>query len=440
MENNEDKVQEIKLIKTENKVSMDINQYIQEDEYHDSSYKDHNPQNDKAQTEKSDIEVSINLDKFIVQKKIGSGSFGKVYQIKDKITGEILASKVSIKELDEFDDDMIINISREINIISKLNHPSILKFIGFSLYDFKNKSRPVIITEYASKGALSEYIQGSKLNDTLKLILIYGIASAMSYLHSHNIIHRDLKPSNILLDDFLFPKIADFGLSKVKLQKHDNFNLQSANSLKGTPMYISPEIWERFEYSKAADVYAFGIIVYEIVTEEVPFPNVHFFDFPIKVKNGYRPEFKKLIPKSYQNLIEHCWSQEPSNRPTFDDILKQLREDKEFITESCKVIEYQCYINYIDQYQKSFDSSESKIIFQKNFLSESSKVIEKFNSKTVKNIADFSSIIKNVISFRFYNSLSENCKELINESYKDPQKQFLIGLSLIEGRNDFPIH
>ena len=239
MENNEDKVQEIKLIKTENKVSMDINQYIQEDEYHDSSYKDHNPQNDKAQTEKSDIEVSINLDKFIVQKKIGSGSFGKVYQIKDKITGEILASKVSIKELDEFDDDMIINISREINIISKLNHPSILKFIGFILYDFKNKSRPVIITEYASKGALSEYIQESKLNDTLKLILIYGIASAMSYLHSHNIIHRDLKPSNILLDDFLFPKIADFGLSKVKLQSHDN--LKSANSLKGTQYIYHPK-------------------------------------------------------------------------------------------------------------------------------------------------------------------------------------------------------
>ena len=69
MENNEDKVQEIKLIKTENKVSMNINQYIKEDEYHDSTYKDHHPQNDKVQTEKSDTEVSINLDKFIIQKK-----------------------------------------------------------------------------------------------------------------------------------------------------------------------------------------------------------------------------------------------------------------------------------------------------------------------------------------------------------------------------------
>ena len=76
--------------------------------------------------------------------------------------------------------------------------------------------------------------------DTKKLINVYGIASAMSYLHSHNIIHRDLKPANILEDDNFFPKIADFGLSKIY---HQNKTTESTVGFKGTPIYNAPEIW-----------------------------------------------------------------------------------------------------------------------------------------------------------------------------------------------------
>ena len=84
---------------------------------------------------------------------------------------------------------------------------------------------------------------------------IYGIASAMAYLHAYNIIHRDLKPANILEDDKFFPKIADFGLSKI----NENFSSrgQSAVGFKGTPIYCAPEVWLNNEYSKAGDVYSF---------------------------------------------------------------------------------------------------------------------------------------------------------------------------------------
>ena len=87
--------------------------------------------------------------------------------------------------------------------------------------NFKQKTKPTIITEYASNGSLDRIIELERLNmaipewdDTKKLINLYGIAMGMSYLHSKHIIHRDLKPANIFLDDHLYPKIGDFGLSK----------------------------------------------------------------------------------------------------------------------------------------------------------------------------------------------------------------------------------
>ena len=192
-------------------------------------------------------EQSFDLNDYILQNKIGSGSYGKVYKVKEKKTGLIYAAKIAIEELDENYISDIKTLSREINIISKLNHPSVLRFIGFSPFNFKKKKRPVIITEFASNGSLDHFLSESFAIDTRKLIIIYGISSAMSYLHFHNIIHRDLKSENILLDEFLLPKIADFGLSKVKKESRKQ---NSQNQIKGTPKYISPEIWEKGEIWK----------------------------------------------------------------------------------------------------------------------------------------------------------------------------------------------
>lgn len=150
----------------------------------------------------------------------------------------------------------------------------------------------MIITEFLLNGSLKDVLSssmqlkiGSYWNNTKKLINIYGIAAAMSFLHSNNIIHRDLKPSNILVDDFLFPKILDFGLSKI--------NDQPLNSLPekliGTPLYLAPEIWEKYEYSNAGDVYAFAYVEYEIILNERPFKFCESSEIAAKVTSGIRP-------------------------------------------------------------------------------------------------------------------------------------------------------
>lgn len=163
----------------------------------------------------------------------------------------------------------------------------------------------------------------------------------MSYLHDHDIIHRDLKPHNILMDSLFFPKIGDFGFSK---KLHDSFSFESTNCVKGTPSYIAPEIWaadknEDIPYSKASDVYAFGMLLYEMMSLKAPFEKLKIPQICNKVTSGERPELINSIEEPYKNLIERCWSQDPKERPTFVQIIDELQSDK-FITPTIDKIEF----------------------------------------------------------------------------------------------------
>ena len=156
--------------------------------------------------------------------------------------------------------------------MAALNHSSIIRYVGFSEIDFKDKPYPTIILEYAPNGTLKNIIdrENSGLsheywNDTKKLICIYGIASRMSFLHKNNIIHRDLKPENILMDEFFFPKITDFGLSKINDSIAESLNTTSQSDYKGTLLYTSPEVFEGCSCSEKSDVYALALIVYQII-------------------------------------------------------------------------------------------------------------------------------------------------------------------------------
>ena len=177
-------------------------------------------------------------------------------------------------------------------------------------------------------------------DDTMKLICIYGIASAMSYLHSRNILHCDLKPNNILLDDFLFPKICDFSKSIKITRTFTTDDLQ----------YMSPELFMDFKYTKKSDVYSFAIICYYILVNQTIIKGVFsFIIVDMIVTHNYRPEINDKIPIAYKTLIESCWNQDPSKRPSFQEIVDQLRENPIFLTDKINETLYKSYINYIDQ-------------------------------------------------------------------------------------------
>ena len=300
----------------------------------------------------------INLDLLNYYKlgDIGKGAFGVVYKIQSIRLKCIYAAKESLNVIAD-NSEMLEDLLREINIMAKINHPSIIKYIGFSKKNFQNEQKPVIVSEYLPHGTLENLLQLSfddeappEFDYTKKLIILYGISSAMSFLHSNDILHRDLKPANILLDESLNPKICDFGISKFE-QTGDE-----SSQLKGTPLFLAPEIIKDLQYSKAGDVYAFALIAYELIVNEQPFKGDNLFMLFQKVKNGFRPEFDGLIEDCYQSLIERCWSQEPSERPIFDEIKEELKNNDEFINDEINEEVYYEYIKYIDEYLASFES------------------------------------------------------------------------------------
>ena len=154
----------------------------------------------------------------------------------EKQTNFYYQDKFSLTIIDSiFSSENLNVLSKEIKVISQLKHPLLLKFIGYSPIDFENQRKPVIVTELPSNGSLAKLLEISRMKNnevegwdqTRKLINIYGIASCLSYLHSHGIFHRSLNPSNVFLDEILTPKIGDYGLSNLFSNSNKQIHHQS---------------------------------------------------------------------------------------------------------------------------------------------------------------------------------------------------------------------
>ena len=151
-------------------------------------------------------------------------------------------------------------------------------------------------------------------------------ARGLEYLHECNLIHRDLKSVNLLIDENYNAKVCDFGLSRVVAPKNQNMT-----GNVGTVSWIAPEVFEKQPYDAKADVYSFGIVMWELYTKQVPFQDLNTFEIPIAVIKGERPTVPKDCPKEYAKLMQLCWHKKPSKRPTFQKIVKTLLKlSKEF--------------------------------------------------------------------------------------------------------------
>lgn len=358
----------------------------------------------------------LDLSKYQLQGKTGKGAFCSTYIIKAIDSNDVFEAKISPEIVNPNSPSEKLNIIREANILSKLSYPSITKYIGCSPIDFEKKQRPVLVTEFYKNGSLSSIIYSEKMgnsnpkwNMTKKLCSIFGIASGMQFLNSHSfkIIHRNLTTENILLDDNFYPKITGFDYACIHNQK-----VLKNQGITGTPLYLAPEIWENGEYSEASDVYAFSIIIYQILVGKIPFTQKNVFEFGHDVVRNVRPKFESFnVPDSYRKLIERCWSQDPNQRPSFSQIVQILKEEKGFITKDVDEKEYLEYINYIEKFDFKFD--ETKEVIHLSGTTEKQKKedlnkIFKVNSQNVKYrvIQEAKQEISRLSThFRFYNNL-----------------------------------
>lgn len=261
----------------------------------------------------------INMDDFEKMKILGHGSFGNVYLAKEKSTGNLFAVKELIS-IESSEDQ--VSFLREVEALAQAVYPAILHLRGFSINPV-----PAIVTEYLPGGTLQDVINGNKAMDyTQRIKALYGVASAMCYLHERlNIVHRDLKPANVMLNKKLEPVVCDFGLAKM-MKKMAMKQTQKA----GSPVYMAPELLSGKEYTNKVDVYSFGILCYELLSQLLAFDKITEIMVLIQqVVNGVRPDMNNTdISQCFRELITRCWSNESDKRPSFKEIVRELRKDQ----------------------------------------------------------------------------------------------------------------
>ena len=310
--------------------------------------------------------------------RLGKGAFGEVFIVKKNSDESLYAAKIiNIGKM--FTGEEQQRLIRESSILHNLKHPAIVKFYGINFHSFTElsdfqpiKLEPTILTEYLKNGSLKDILNkeqnglaGHGWNATKKCICLIGIADAMLYLHGESILHRDLKPENILFDENYYPRICDFGLSRCfadVLSRSMQFSMSGA---VGTPLYMAPELMDSDEshFTIGIDVYAFAMIMYEIVSGQEPFiengKQISFAKLQTKILSGERPKLVDGITKPMRNLLTRCWSKFVNERPSFDEIFKELSTNFSYFDEDIDEEEVKNYLDYLND-EKIFESEMNK--------------------------------------------------------------------------------
>ncbi|NWU76172.1 STK36 kinase, partial [Onychorhynchus coronatus] len=231
------------------------------------------------------------MERYHVLEMIGEGSFGRVYKGRRKHSAQVVALKF-IPKVGRSEKELK-NLQREIEIMRGLHHPNIIQMLD----SFETDKEVVVVTDYA-EGELFQILEddGSLPEDQVQTIAAQ-LVSALYYLHSHRILHRDMKPQNILLGKDGVVKLCDFGFARAM-----SIHTMVLTSIKGTPLYMSPELVEERPYDHTADLWSVGCILYELFVGTPPFYSNSIFHLvslivknPVKWPTAMSPVFKSFL-------------------------------------------------------------------------------------------------------------------------------------------------
>ncbi|OHT08166.1 AGC family protein kinase [Tritrichomonas foetus] len=242
--------------------------------------------------------------------QIGEGSFGRVYKGRRKYTGKLVAVKM-INKLGQSKEDLI-SFRREIDLLQKVSHPNVMRMLSV----FETDTDFCVVSELA-RGDLFQVIDD---NQTLPENVLKNVAaqlvSSLAHLHELHIIHRDMKPQNILIAEHGSLKICDFGFARALSQ-----TTLVLTSIKGTPLYMAPELVQEQPYDEKVDIWALGVILYELYHGKPPFFTNSIYKLiqmivnsPISWPDEISPQFKSFLLEMLQK--------DPSKRTSCQDLLK----------------------------------------------------------------------------------------------------------------------
>ena len=276
--------------------------------------------------------------------QLGQGTYGTVYEAKNRITDIIRAMKFVKKHTKQTAEEEK-EILNEENILKTMDHPNIVKIFEF----YSNIEKYSIIMEHCKGGSLlKEILTYGPFNEDYTAYVMYQLFSAINYYNGLNIIHRDLKPENVLIanknknNNYPNIKICDFGISKI-VEKQE-----VQNKVVGSIYYVAPEVLNK-NYNEKCDLWSCGVIMYFLLTKRVPFSGDNHVEVIEKIKKGEydikTPPLDKLSPNALdllqklltvdvnkriniQEALNHPWIKEHNSKELYNKILDEKIAEK----------------------------------------------------------------------------------------------------------------
>ena len=266
------------------------------------------------------MDVGVEFGQYRVIEHIGRGGMADVWSARDKRLNRTVAIKTVARDLSH-DMNPVKLFEREAQTIANLEHPHILPIYEFGDYD----GQLYIVMRYVSGGSLEDVLEAGPLAPEEVMRVGRMVAQALDYAHENKVVHLDLKPSNILLDSYQLPYLADFGLATVMGPEG-----RAANPGSGTLLYMAPEQLTAEVLDQRADVYSFSIMLFHMLTGQLPFDAV----IPLALKqmqmNDVLPGVETLqpeLPEGVSTVLRRGTEVEVAKRPaTLGEIIEAIED------------------------------------------------------------------------------------------------------------------
>ncbi len=255
--------------------------------------------------------------RYEIEKLIGSGAVGRVYRGRDTQTGELVAIKELMSDWVASAPDSVERFRREGEALRKLNHPNIVKVLA----TLEEDGQHYLVMEYVGGGSLADLLKRQPQLPIQQVISIgLELSDALSRAHHLEIIHRDIKPGNILLAEDGTPRLTDFGLAHLGSYPA----LTTAGQLLGTFQYLSPEACANQPLDARADIWSFGVVLFEMLTGQLPFDG----DSPIEIIHAIQN----------QPVPEVTWYRKEAPAPLAELIRRMLMRDRPARVASARLV------------------------------------------------------------------------------------------------------
>ena len=247
-------------------------------------------------------------------------------------------AEVAVKQIDDIIDSpesklLIENLNTEVKLMMKLKNPNLVTCYGVNF----DENKINIVMEYCAGGSLFDLIirKNFELSNKQKLKILYDLAAGIYHLHKRNppIIHRDIKSPYMLLKEIINcsqctinVKLSDYGLARVI----ETDATRTSMSHVGTPSWTAPEIIREEKYGLPVDVYAFGIVMWEVFASKIPYSDKKLNPMQIILQvstKKLRPTLSELpsdTPQDVISLMTRCWDEEPNKRPKIDEVIEMI--------------------------------------------------------------------------------------------------------------------